>query len=486
MIGEMSQGMHSRISERNQFRSNDPRRNRGVPRAILSGPTPKAIIDKFSLLPILACVYALIVSHLLIFFTRSNGLESQIAAADARWDSRLFWPAMSAISILLALQNRSRLVLPPNLKCLVAYLAFAGASVLWALSPDHSFMRYLQQLMIVTSIVLPVMLSSRTVDMMRAVFLCFALALIVNLYFVSQGSVDMAMYSQGLVNIGYEGYFNGKNYLGECAAPALLLSLHEILQRGWGRRVFGATMAVIAVALLLLSQSKTAFGLALVCPILAWLTLLARKATRLSPAIILLAIPFCWIVASHVSNFGFPRLSYILYHDSSLSGRIVIWDFTESEIARSPLLGWGYLSFWLVPNSPAYTEAPGWVKMMPNSHNGYYDTMLETGYIGLAFLLVFILATLHAVGRVADRDPGRARLLLSLAIFSILYNFFESIWMRSFEFLWVLFVIVAAEIGRYWGPFPLRGAARSSSVGRVGALAPSPAARAPRPNIGLP
>ena len=44
--------------------------------------------------------------------------------------------------------------------------------------------------------------------------------------------------------------------------------------------------------------------------------------------------------------------------------------------------------------------------MMPNAHNGYYDTMLEMGYVGLAFLIVFIIATLHAVGRVADRDPA--------------------------------------------------------------------------------
>ena len=49
----------------------------------------------------------------------------------------------------------------------------------------------------------------------------------------------------------------------------------------------------------------------------------------------------------------------------------------------------------------ASLEAPGFVKMMPNAHNGYYDTILEMGYAGLAFLLVFIGATLHAVGRVA-------------------------------------------------------------------------------------
>ena len=91
---------------------------------------------------------------------------------------------MAAISVILAVQNRSRLTLPPHIICLFAYLAFAGASVLWAFSPERSFIRYLQQVMIVTSIVLPAMLAARTADMMRGLFLCFAFALILNSYFV--------------------------------------------------------------------------------------------------------------------------------------------------------------------------------------------------------------------------------------------------------------------------------------------------------------
>ena len=108
---------------------------------------------------------------------------------------------------------------------------------------------------------------------------------------------------------------------------------------------------------------------------------------------------------------------------------------------------------------------------MPNADNGYYDTMLEIGYAGIAFLVVFILATLHAIGGVADRDLRRAQLSLALSI--ILYNYFEGYWMRGFEPLGVVFVIVAAEIGRYWRPFPLREAAygsRSPRAGRPGFL----------------
>jgi len=437
------------------------------------------VIDKYVIVPISACAFALIVFPLLLFFTYSD-----IHTLEGRLEPRIFWPAMAVISVVLTAQNSSRLTLPPHIICLLAYLAFAGASVLWAFSPESSFIRFVQQVMIVTSIVLPATLAARSTDMMRGLFLCFAFSLILNAFFVLGGSVTIVTYVSGVVNIGYQGYFEGKNYLGECASVAFLLSLREILQRGW-RRVLGIIVVAIALLLVYLSDSKTALGLAFISPILAGVTLIARKITRISPAIILLSIPLCYALLSSVSNVNFERISYMLYGDSSLTGRTIIWDFANHEIARSPLLGWGYQSFWLVPDSPAVVEAPGWVKMMPNAHNGYYDTMLEMGYAGLAFLVVFILATLHAIGRVADRDPARGWLVLSLALFIILYNFFESLWMRGFEFLWVVFVILAAEIGRYWRPFPLTRATYGSRSPRPGSPGPSPGARGPRLRIRL-
>jgi exopolysaccharide production protein ExoQ len=430
-------------------------------------------IDKCAILPIAVCLFALILSPLLILVT-SPGVQTLQSIMEARPENRIFWPVMAAITAALALQNRSRLrgfTLPPHLICLFAYLGFAGASVLWAFSPERSLIRFVQQVMVVTSIVLPVMLSARAAGMMRGLFLCFAIALILNVPFVLGGYVTIVPYASShgsvLVNIGYQGYFIGKNYLGECAALGLLLSFHEMLYPGW-RRAFGFIIAVIAILLLFLSSCKTALGLALISTFLAGFTLIVRKITRMSPAIILLSIPLCYILLSSVSNFDINRISYILYGDSTLTGRTIIWDFAQDEIDRRPFLGWGYQSFWLVPGSPAVVDALGWVKMMPNSHNGYYDTMLEMGYVGLAFLLVFVLATLHAVGRVADRDPARARLLLSLAVFIILYNYFESYWMRGFEFLWVVFVILAAEIGRYWRPIALRTVAYRSKSPRPG------------------
>jgi O-antigen ligase len=470
----MSQDMNSPISEPSRARSYDTRQNRRA----LGNPTPAGVIDRFALLPILACVFAAIISPL-------EYTILGVSTTETRLDTRIFWPVMAAISVVLAAQHHSRLrrPLPPHIICFLVYLAFAGASVLWSFNPRVSFIRFAQQAMIVSSIVLPAMLAAPTADMMRGLFLwCFAPGAILNIFFALHNSRSLVAALKG-----YPGFFLGKNYLGEFSGIVCLLALYETLYSGL-RRAVGIVLVVIAILLLFLSNSKTAFGLTLAAPLLAGLTLLVRKITRISPAIILLSIPFVYLLLSSVSNSSvIERIGYMLYGDSSLTGRTVIWDFANYEIARRPLLGWGYQSFWLAgPDAPSLVEAPGWVKTMPDGHNGYVDTKLELGYVGLAFLLVFIIATLHGIGRVSDRRPARAWLVLSLALFVIVYNFLESLWMRGFEFLWVVFVITAAEIARYWRPFPLTRMRNSSRTLTPASSARSPGPRMRRPGVRLP
>src|SRR5262249_62419683 len=92
------------------------------------------------------------------------------------------------------------------------------------------------------------------------------------------------------------------------------------------------------------------------------------------------------------------------------------------------------------------------------------------GLIGFALFVSFIITTLYAIGRVADRDPVRAWIGLSLALFVIFDNFLETVWMRGLSVLWVVFVIVAAEAGRYSRPFLPTRAAYGSRTPRPGSL----------------
>jgi len=418
------------------------------------------ILDKFALLPILACAFSIILTPLMNFYAADHTLRS---TPDPGLSNRLFWPAMTAVSLILAAANYSRfskLTFPTHIRWLFAYLALAGASVLWAFKPEFSFVRFLQQVMVLTSIILPAMLATRTADLIRGMFICFAIAATMNIFFVLDPKPPNPKVFEPE---GYVGYFEGKNYLGEFAALAFLLALHEAFCSGF-RRALGIVFTVIAAVLMLLANSKTAIGLSVVAPSLAAVTLFIRKKTRISVAILLLSIPFGYKVLNITTGFNTNRLSYMLYGDSTLTGRTTIWDFADSEIARRPLLGWGYQSFWLVgPDAPSVVEAPGWVKRMPNAHNGYKDTMLETGQVGLILLLAFILTTLHAIGRMADRDPARAWVVLSIAIYIIIHNFLESLWMRGYEFIWVTFVILAADTARYCQHVPQQRVANASS-----------------------
>jgi exopolysaccharide production protein ExoQ len=420
-------------------------------------------IDLCPIVAISGFVYAMIVAPLLSYDPDSPILKGLV---ESHSENRFFWPALAAISIGLAIRNFSRfreLSFPTNIIWLLAYLALAGASVLWAFKPEISFIRFVQQVMILTSIVLPALLAARTPDMMRALFFCFAAATILNVFFVFQRPLSAGNNE----NYGYAGYMD-KNSLGQFVAIAFLLALHEIIYPGL-RRALGIVVIGITIWLLFVSKSKTSLALAFCVPVLAGLALITGRKMRISSATVLLSVLFCYEVFSRVSGFTMSRISYMIYGNPNFSGRIFIWDFVQSEIARRPLLGWGYQSFWLVgPDAPSVVDAPGWVKVMPHAHNGYVDVMVETGRIGFTLFVIFIITTLYAIGRVANHDPARAWLMLSLALFTIFHNFLESSWTHGFHTLWLVFLIVAAQAARYSQPFPPTRPAYGSGTPRPG------------------
>src|SRR6266566_6766011 len=106
------------------------------------------MMDKCAIVPILACAYPSIAGPLLYFiFPPAGGLQGIL---ESRPENRIFWPALATVSVVLAVRNWSRLgklTLPPNIICLLAYLAFAGASILWAFRPELSFTRFVQEVM---------------------------------------------------------------------------------------------------------------------------------------------------------------------------------------------------------------------------------------------------------------------------------------------------------------------------------------------------
>ena len=408
------------------------------------------VLDRYSIIPAVACIYALIVHPILISACSMNDMACLSGAGSY---SKAFWPILFLVALASILLNRARFTLSTNVVWLLICITFAGASVAWAFRPELSLIRYAQQIMIVTAIILPALMAQRRVDMTRLLFACFALAVIINCLYLFG---PPRTFVKDAIK-GYTGYFQGKNYMGGFAAVALLLSLHEMLYPG-RRRLFGVLLGIPSALLLYLSNSKTALGLAILAPMLAAFAVTLRKTVRVSPVVIPIAIVSVYMILATVLGINVYKISYLLYGDSTFTGRRLIWEFAQFEIDRRPLLGWGYQSFWLVgPDAPSVVEAPAWVKLMPNAHNGYLDATLEMGYVGFALLLAYLFTTLHAVRRLIDYDQRRGWIVLSLAFFILMSNGLESLWLRGFEFLWIVFLFLTAEVGRIGRPLPFPG-----------------------------
>jgi len=235
---------------------------------------------------------------------------------------------------------------------------------------------------------------------------------------------------------------------------------HELLHRGWRRLV-----AVIAIGLgfwiVFESQSKSALALSLVAIACSGLILLLCRKTRLTPAYLVAAV----VVASMFVSNPIERIAYRLYGDGTLTGRTPIWGFIEYQISHKPWFGWGFHSYYLVPNSP-HESAPGYIREMPSSHSGYLELRLETGRIGYWIFMVFIYSSLHLLEYVRRRDPVRAWCYLSIQLFAVMVNLLDSNWLVLTHF-WLLYLIIVAESVHYSWPIRASSPAPAATVRAV-------------------
>jgi O-antigen ligase len=353
-----------------------------------------------------------------------------------RVENILFWPILAVLVLTLAFQNREQLdyrffrSLP--VMSLIAYLVFAAASVTWAYSPDLAFSRLALQVLVLIIIVVPYALPISTKYTITRVYFCYVIALAISAVYVLTTPPSP---------IGHPGYFEHKQQLGFLGSAGIILSCHELLHRGW-RRLVGPIVAALAFWLVLESQSKSALAFALVAMISSWLMLLVSKKTRLTPAFVVAAV----VIASMMMSNPVEKLGHRLYGDATLTGRTGIWAFINGQISYKPWFGWGFHSYYFVPNSP-HNAAPGYIRDMPSSHSGYLELKLETGRIGYWIFLIFIYSSLHLLERVRRKAPVRAWFYLSIMLFVILINITDSSWF-VLDPLWLLYLFAVVEVVR--------------------------------------
>lgn len=410
-----------------------------------SGSVPKRDYASLVLswMPALMFAYGILIAPLMM--RSSGGVDDgdiNIAASKANIINQLFWLGLFGLTLLASIKRLHRLpgvLMHPVVLAILAYLTLAGLSIFWSPVPGIAFRRLVLQIILLLCFILSIGLG----DSRRAT-LNSMLALVVATVAINSAAVVLIPPTP----IGYAGIYPQKNGLGAVMAFAVLMALYGMtVHKGLIRFIlFGTT--VVAFGLLVISQSKTSLGLAVLLPVLVYMFVGLAYHLRVHAFALFLLLASTGLVLiaflSLVTGFGLDQLSMALFHDTTFTGRTVIWSFVLDVISRSWLFGQGYSSFWGAGvDSIVFREAPGFVSLLLQAHNGYLDVLVETGVIGFCILIVLILIALNSATKLVQSDRQTARLCLMLILFVICHNLLESSWFRSFSQIWMLFIFAA-------------------------------------------
>jgi exopolysaccharide production protein ExoQ len=105
----------------------------------------------------------------------------------------------------------------------------------------------------------------------------------------------------------------------------------------------------------------------------------------------------------------------------NLTDRTTVWAAVLA-VGTDPIIGTGFGSFWLTPGGHAVGNHLG----VTEAHNGFLETYLNSGMIGVGLLIVVLLGAGRNVLRQFSAGSPNAPLYASLFIAGLIYNYTEA------------------------------------------------------------
>jgi len=129
-----------------------------------------------------------------------------------------------------------------------------------------------------------------------------------------------------------------------------------------------------------------------------------------------------------------------------LTGRTEYWPVLIHLGFDSPIFGAGYGGFWTSQMQEYFLAISKW-GFLPDAHNGYIETFLELGLVGLSLLLMVLVSAIRCSFRELSTNFERARVRLGFLSAILLHNYAEASFPIDNKILWVAFLAVALNPG---------------------------------------
>ena len=128
-------------------------------------------------------------------------------------------------------------------------------------------------------------------------------------------------------------------------------------------------------------------------------------------------------------------------HGTTIESRRQLWE-ELFRIKINPVIGTGFESFWLGDRLDKIWSAVHW--HANEAHNGYLETYLNLGLLGLAILVGLLIATFSKARRELLRNFEWGRFRMGYLIAVIVYNWTEASF-RALSPIWFVFYIIAID-----------------------------------------
>lgn len=349
---------------------------------------------------------------------------------------------LSALFILalLCLARRSWLGTLLHNRWFVAFFVVAGLSISWSEIPFVAFKRYLRQLghlaMILVIVTDPAPLEALRSLLRRSAYLLIPLSLILIRYYPAHGR----RYSFWTGEITHAGVAFDKNGLAALCAFVGLFLIWEIRQgdRSQFIRYYDALVLALTLYLLWISNGATSQ----LCFLVGALFLLApdslpsRHLTNNVTRKFVVAVVL-WLLADWAFGISWILLSSF-DRAATILGRTELW---ADLIALNPnsLLGAGFQSFWSGVRARMIHESYWW---QPNqAHNGYLETYLNLGWLGVSVLVGFLIRSLKEVERCLVYKETTGKLMLVYIMYIIFLNITDATF-HGMHIAWFMLLLV--------------------------------------------
>lgn len=130
-----------------------------------------------------------------------------------------------------------------------------------------------------------------------------------------------------------------------------------------------------------------------------------------------------------------------LGRDSGLTTRVPMWESLLS-MAENPIIGFGFESFWTGERRAIVQEMWGG---LIQAHNGYLETYLNLGLVGVIFVLGWFLSGLRSVNRSLVNDYPNSMFRLCFILVIAVYNWTEATFYGASS-MWVLLLLCVFDL----------------------------------------